>query len=156
MGAWGREPFENDSALDFVGDLKRVPRRRRLHRVRAALESYLAFDADPQKFEPRDIDRGELAKALRAVVRHSVSQAKKNGSPVPAQVAKFVGKSTDALIATLTIKAPIYDRAHEVLTAIAAAELLLSRLTTEHMGEGRILTTVPRSSVRLLLPLARR
>ena len=155
MGAWGTQPFENDSAADFVGDLKRVPKRRRLVHVRAAFESYLGFDADPNKFAARAIDLGNVTKALKATVRHSIAIAKRNGHPVPAQMAKFVGKSDEELLALLPA-IPAYDGGHEALTAIAAAELLLARLRNDRVGTGQILATASPASVRHLLPLARR
>ena len=37
MGAWGSGPFENDDALDFVGDLANVAASERPNLVRAAL-----------------------------------------------------------------------------------------------------------------------
>lgn len=155
MGAWGTEPFENDSAADFLGVLKRVPKVKRLEHVRAALQSYLAFDADPNRFAPRKINLREVAKAFQTAVQHSVAQAGTHGSPVQAQVAKFVGKSADELVAMLPIQDPIYDGGHEALTAIAAAELLLARVGKATTERG-VIASAPTPSVRRLLPLAKR
>ena len=54
MGAIGSGPFENDDALDFLGELAELPARDRGHRVLEALDSVLlstAYVEAPQMCE---------------------------------------------------------------------------------------------------------
>jgi hypothetical protein len=44
MGAWGTAPLENDGALDFLGELGRARKEKRIERVREALDKYRDFD----------------------------------------------------------------------------------------------------------------
>jgi hypothetical protein len=38
MGAWGAGPFENDDALDFLGELAELPEEERVDRIKATLD----------------------------------------------------------------------------------------------------------------------
>lgn len=43
MGAWGVEPLQNDTALDFLDALRKAGKSQRLARVQAAVDAYRQF-----------------------------------------------------------------------------------------------------------------
>ncbi|XRQ08951.1 DUF4259 domain-containing protein [Actinomadura welshii] len=67
MGTWGHEPFDNDTAADFGGDLDDAPQSERIEMLRAALVS-VADDVSSHI----DGDKAEIAIAAAALTVRKV------------------------------------------------------------------------------------
>jgi Domain of unknown function (DUF4259) len=152
MGIWGSQPFDNDSALDFLGNLQRKRKINRLAFIEATLRSYLAFDADPTPRALSESDLDKLEHELRASTRQINELLIARGVAVPDEVLRWP-KSRGDVMAVVDMTG--YGE-EEALAAIGASALLLLHSAGDLEGDARVIAHAASSAVRDLLPLAQR
>jgi hypothetical protein len=157
MGAWGIGPLENDSAADFVGDLKRAPMAKRLEMLADAFTAYLAFDAGLRagrnvvKASAQDIAE------LRASREAAIAANRANGMedkflemlPEYASEAAF-----EAHVAEMS-GPMVDDGSHQAQTVVAAAWVLVSAHGGGDRSLGKLLPAADQHSGALAGSAAR-
>mgnify|MGYP002777429437 CR=1 FL=1 len=134
MGAWGTDPFENDTAADFVALLRRTRKANRLGLIRTAFEEcdriclLIKQGTITSSLSERDID--ELKSSRIA----NLEWYRKNGQEFPFHIFPEYA-SEEAWIKHASTPVAV-DGSDEALRAIAAAQILAENIC-ERSSKGR-------------------
>ncbi|KAB2341249.1 DUF4259 domain-containing protein [Actinomadura rudentiformis] len=103
MGAWGIGPFENDGAMDLIGELEDADGPGLLERLREAMTT--AIDSD-------EVENPEMQEAVAAAALVGLRQGAKPDAEADPNVAEFLKASPFEVTAELRgLAARTFDRA---------------------------------------------
>jgi hypothetical protein len=134
MGAWGTDPFENDTAADFVALLRRTRKANRLGLIRTAFEEcdrvclLIKQGNITSSLSESDID--ELKSSRIA----NIEWYRKNGQEFPFHVLpEYASEEAWIKLASTPV---VVDGSDEALRAVAAAQILAENIC-ERSANGR-------------------